>query len=240
MFPIHLATNGPTDWRSRLGDPEKHWRRGRSAFECAVSWEFGKTSSRGLPEQVAGILDTHALTRGAHLLVALPEHQVEMPGGGHPSQNDVWTLLRTPAATASMAVEAKSGESFDKYVADWERNAPSKSDKPKRLAGLREILGIGEADIDGIRYQLLHRTASPLLEAARFNAAVAILLIQSFGGERDAGSYKDFNRFCELMECDPPRNTLAQSSRKTGVPLLMGWLDCQPASDKQVADSLGG
>ena len=160
MSPIFLPTIGPTDWRRLLADPEKHWVRGKSAFECAVSWESGKNSERGLPEQVAGILDKHDLTRGAQLLVGIPEHQVNIAGGGHPSQNDVWTLLRTPNATISMAVEAKSGESFDKYVPDWERNAPSKSDKPKRLAGLREILGIGEADLDGIRYQLLHRTAS--------------------------------------------------------------------------------
>lgn len=238
MSLVYLPTAGPTDWRRLLADPVIHWKRTKSAFECAVSWEAAKQNTRGLPNSVADILDTHELTKGTSLLIALPEHKVELEGGGHPSQNDVWALLRTQSSTVSMAVEAKSGEPFDKYVADWIRDASGQSGKPKRLAALKQILGIGKANFEGIRYQLLHRTASPLLEAVRFNASAAVLLIQSFGGEKDEGSYKDFCRFCEVMECDSTRNQLSLSKRMTAVPLLLGWLDCPPASDKQVADSL--
>lgn len=123
MAQIFTPTDGPSDWRRLLGDPDKHWVRGRSAFECAVSWESAKRGSRGLPASVASILDSHDLTKGATLLVGVPEHQVEIEGGGHPSQNDVWALLRTPTTTVSMSVEAKSGEPFDKYVSDWIRDA---------------------------------------------------------------------------------------------------------------------
>jgi hypothetical protein len=238
MALLLTSTCGPTEWRRLLGDPDKHWVRGRSAFECAVSWEAAKRNSRGLPEPVVTILDTCELTQNATLLLGLPEHRVEIAGGGHPSQNDVWALLRTPKATVSMAVEAKSGETFDKYVSEWIRDASSQSGKPKRLAALKQVLGIGEANLEGVRYQLLHRTASPLLEATRFHASAAVLLIQSFGGNRDDNSYRDYCRFCELMECDATRNTLSLSNRKTDVPLLIGWLDCSPASDAQVVDSL--
>ncbi|MCA9231778.1 MAG: hypothetical protein KIS63_00320 [Caldilineales bacterium] len=240
MASILIPTLGSTDWRSLLGDPGKHWKRGKSAFECAVSWESAKQNPRGLPDQVAAMLDACELTNGGALLLGIPEHQVVIEGGGHPSQNDLWALLRTPKATISMAVEAKSGEPFDKYVAEWIRDASSQSGKPKRLASLKKVLGIGEANLEGIRYQLMHRTASPLLEATRFHASAAVLLIQSFGGEKDDSSYKDYCRFCELMECESARNTLCLSNRKTDVPLLIGWLDCLPASDMQVAESVGG
>jgi hypothetical protein len=153
-------------------------------------------------------------------------------------QNDLWALLRLDAGTASLSVEAKSGESFDKFVAEWLRDAPINSKKPQRLDALKRTLGIGEANLDGIRYQLLHRTASPLLEAKRFNAAVAIMMVQSFGGAADEESYKDFAKFCELMECEALRNGLTLSGRKTEVPLLLGWVDCKAATDAQVAEAM--
>ena len=169
------------------------------------------------------------------MLLGIPEHKVNIEGGGHASQNDVWTLLRLPIGTASMAVEAKSGESFDRYVDEWLVNAPINSKKPQRLAALKRILGIIEANLEGVRYQLLHRTASSLLEAQRFDATLAIMIVQSFGGAADDESFKDYSRFCLLMEADPVRNRLALSGRKTDVPLLIGWVDCQPATDAQIA-----
>lgn len=238
MSLILTPTSGPTDWRRLLGDPRKHWVRGKSAFECAVSWEAAKNCKRGLPELVADILDRNELTRDATLLIGLPEHQVSIDGGGRPSQSDLWGLLNTQAGTISMAVEAKAGEPFDKYVSEWLRDASANSGKPKRLSALCGLLGIDEGPLDGIRYQLLHRTASALLEASNFHASAAVLLIQSFGGDQDEASYRDFCSFCELMICGTERNALTCSKRKTAVPLLIGWLDCSPASDALVATSL--
>jgi len=238
MNDILIPTLGPTDWRRLLGDPDKHWVRGKSAFECAVSWELARRQERGLPDNVAHALDSHDATRGARLLLGVPEHKVDIEGNGHASQNDLWALLRLPSGTASMAVEAKSGEPFDKLVAEWLRDAPINSKKPQRLEALKKTLGIAQANLDGIWYQLLHRTASPLLEAKRFNASVAIMLVQSFGGAADGKSFKDFEKFCALMACQPIRNSVALSAKKTDVPLLLGWVDCAPATDKQVAESI--
>ena len=91
--------------------------------------------------------------------------------------------------------------------------------------------------MEGIRYQLLHRTASPLLEARRFNASIAVMIVQSFGGKADEASFNEFSRFCTLMEVDLVRNAVARSKRKTDLPLLIGWVDCVPATDRQVADA---
>jgi hypothetical protein len=238
MNRLFTPTFGPTDWRRLLGDPDKHWVRGKSAFECAVSWEQASRTVRGLPQRFEATLDSNDLTRGASLLLGIPEHKVAIEGGGHSSQNDLWALLRLQNGVASMAVEAKSGESFDKLVADWLRDTTINSRKPQRLDALKKTLGIGESNLDGIRYQLLHRTASPLLEAARFNASLAIMIVQSFGGEADEDGYKDFAKFCSLMECESVRNVVSLSKRKTAVPLLLGWVDCGKASDTQVADAI--
>ncbi len=237
MSHLFLPSQGPCDWRRLLGDPEKHWVRGKSAFECAVSWEQARASDRGLPPGIAQALDSNELSRNASLLVGIPEHKVQIEGGGHASQNDVWTLLRLPTGTASMAVEAKSGEPFDKFVDEWLRDAPINSRKPQRLASLKNTLGISQANLEGIRYQLLHRTASPLLEAQRFSASIAVMIVQSFGGKADEASFNEFSRFCTLMEVDLVRNAVAQSKRKTDLPLLIGWVDCVPATDRQVADA---
>jgi hypothetical protein len=237
MSNLFLPSQGPCDWRRLLGDPEKHWVRGKSAFECAVSWEQARTTERGLPQAIAHALDSDDLSANASLLFGIPEHKVQIEGGGHASQNDVWTLLRLPTGTASMAVEAKSGEPFDKFVDEWLRGAPINSRKPQRLASLKNALGISQASLEGIRYQLLHRTVSPLLEARRFNASLAIMIVQSFGGNADDAGFHDFSKFCTLMEADLVRNTVVQCKRKTVVPLLIGWVDCHPATDKQVAEA---
>lgn len=238
MNRVFTPTFGPTDWRRLLADPDKHWVRGKSAFECAVSWEHAGRSIRGLPQNLEVALDSNNLTRGASLLLGIPEHKVAIEGGGHASQNDLWALLRLQNGVVSMAVEAKSGESFDKLVAEWLRDTAINSKKPQRLDALKKTLGISEGNLEGIRYQLLHRTASPLLEAARFNASLAIMIVQSFGGAADEDSYKDFARFCALMECESVRNIVSLSGRKTAVPLLLGWVDCDKASDAQVADAI--
>jgi hypothetical protein len=238
MSNLFLPSQGPSDWRRFLGDPHKHWVRGKSAFECAVSWEQAQSSDRGLPQPVAQALDSNELSKNAGLLVGIPEHKVQIEGGGHASQNDLWTLLRLPVGTASMAVEAKSGESFDKLVDEWLRHAPINSRKPQRLASLKNTLGISQVDLEGIRYQLLHRTASALLEARRFNASVAVMIVQSFGGKADDESFNDFSKFCALMDVDLIRNAVGQSRRKTDLPLLIGWVDCDAATDRQVAEAI--
>ncbi|MBK7686257.1 MAG: hypothetical protein IPJ25_09755 [Rhodocyclaceae bacterium] len=146
--------------------------------------ERARRNERSLPLEIANVLDGNDVTHNAALLLGFPEHQVRIEGGGHASQNDVWALLQLRDGAASMSVEAKSGEPFDKLVADWLRVRSDGSNKPQRLDSLRRTLGIVEENVDGIRYQLLHRTASPLLEAKRFRASIAIMIVQSFGVRR--------------------------------------------------------
>lgn len=238
MPRIYTPSLGPTDWRRLLADPMKHWKQGKSALELAVSWEAARNNGRGLPPEIASAIDTVVALRGADLLICFPEHQVHLDGGGHPSQNDLWALLRTSTGNASLALEAKAGEPFDNLVKDWLPDGEQNSRKPQRLAALQSILGINGKDVSRIRYQLLHRTASALLEAKRFQAESAILIVQSFKRIEDEESWKDFNTFCQLLDVSPVEGVLHQALVKANIPLYVGWVSSQPADARLLGTAI--
>ncbi len=62
---------------------------------------------------------------------------------------------------ATIAVEGKVKESFADLDADW-NVTPGKQ---RRLDGLCETLALDVSGVGGIRYQLLHRTASAIYES---------------------------------------------------------------------------
>ena len=106
MSRLQVATRGLEDWKSRLADPELHWKRTRSAFEAAVSWELARHSKSGLPKDVERAFAGDPALASPVLLVGLVEHKVDIPHGKRPSQNDVWPLVRAQGGLLSMAVEA--------------------------------------------------------------------------------------------------------------------------------------
>jgi len=129
MKRIFIPTTGPCQWRSFLGDPKKHWKRGRSALETAMSWESAQCDpyGRGLPAEVADLFDRTPLLVNASLIIAIPEHQVRLDTAKAPSQNDLWALLRNDCGLISLSVEAKAGEPFGEIVDQW-LNQNSKKD----------------------------------------------------------------------------------------------------------------
>jgi hypothetical protein len=238
MKRLFVPTLGPTDWRRLLADPETQWEPGKSALEMAVAWEAARRSDRGLPQDVADALDSSPDLSGAKLVIGLPEHEVTMTGGGHASKNDLWTLLRKDDHFFSMAVEAKAGEPLDDYVQDWLTKSQGRTRKPERLRALQERLGLVDRDVLSIRYQLLHRAASALIEADRFKAKAAILLIQSFNREEDAGSWDDCLRFGEILEMSLCSGQVGLTKVRTTVPLYFGWVSSQPASEERLRSAL--
>lgn len=212
-----------------LADPETQWERYKSALEMAVCWESARDHARGIPPEVATALDSAPPLAGAHLLIGLPAHKVPFEGGGHPSQNDLWALLRVGSALVSMAIEAKAGEKLDDFVKDWLPKDGERSRKPERLSALKIRLGIPDIDVSHIRYQLLHRTASALKEAERFGARTAVVLVQSFNRAADDESWKDVLKFGEVMGVEVKEGGVVQSPRPTAVPLFIGWVTSSPA-----------
>ena len=61
----------------------------------AVCWKSARKIKRGLPMEVATAIDSYPDLAWASLLLGISEHQVAFQGGGHPSQNDLWALLKS-------------------------------------------------------------------------------------------------------------------------------------------------
>jgi hypothetical protein len=168
---LFVPTTSLGEWRRLLASPSRQWRARKSAYELAVAWEAARTQPRGLPLDVADLLDKQTEFIGAELLIGIPEHHVRIVGGGHASQTDLWALMRAPIGLVSVAVEAKAGESFDDAFPDWLHGAPTTSGKPARLAELQRILNLTEEQAHRCRYQLLHRAAAAIIEATGSRSA---------------------------------------------------------------------
>lgn len=232
MSRLVVPTMGPSDWRRLLANPATQWRQTKSAFEAAVAWEAARTSPRGLPPAVAAVLDAEPHFRDASLLLGIPEHQVELAGGGHASQTDFWALLGTKSGVVSVAVEAKAGETFDRPVAEWLADASEKSGKPKRLEQLCDILEIGRQDAEGLSYQLMHRPVAAILEAARFQVPRALFLVHAFG-DNDS-SLEDYRRWAHHLGVDAASNSVQRVGMRFGVDFWIGWVGVPPADDQTV------
>lgn len=218
MNTIFVPSNGPDDWRIFLGDPVKHWRTGYSAKALAHCWEEAYGFPTSIKDLVTSLSDPD-LTNIQPLL-AIPEHKVPLPGGGNPSQNDVFVLARSDTALISICVEGKVNESFDKTLAEW--GPDSTPGKRSRLDYLADLLGLTGQDIGHLRYQLLHRIASAIIEAKRFHAPIAMMLVHSFSQEHLW--FEDYAAFVvALCGKTPAIGQLVDAGSKSGFRLFLGW-----------------
>jgi hypothetical protein len=171
---ILLPSMGAESWRQLFVDPDKHWKRGMPTRALAHSWEAG----RGMPPEVKKVLDGEPLTRDARPLMVLPEHQVPLPGGARPAHNDIWMLAEGRGGLASISVDGKARESFGVAVNEW--YSGHSEGKERRLRYLCEQLELPFPPAADLRYGLLQKAASAVIEARRFKAPLAILMIHSF------------------------------------------------------------
>jgi len=228
---VYVPAVGLSSWQALLTQPDRHWKRGASAFETAVFWEQGARTPRGLHPKLATILDQHPAWHGSSVLAAFPEHGVQLPGGSRASQNDVWALLNGATGLLSLAVEGKAGEPFANTVGEW-LNRPTDG-RRKRLEYLRETLGLQTPVDDELRYQLLHRAASAILEAGRVGAKSAGMVVLSF--RDDPRSKQDFARFAEAQGAEFLDNALCWSTTVRFCPFFLAWLDLPTATDHEIA-----
>jgi hypothetical protein len=132
----------------------------------------------------------------------------------------VWVLARSKNSLVSIAVEGKVEEPFDKSIAEWKADASR--GKEIRLSYLVEILGLKEPIPNSIRYQLLHRTASAVIEAERFGAEHAVMLVHSFS--HDNQWFDDFAIFVSLFGQKAEADRLVITTAAKGLPLHLGWV----------------
>lgn len=218
MCRFYIASCDPKEWRHFLADPEMQWKSGYSAKALTYSW----TDANDLPPEVKKAFkkcDERQL-RNVELIIGFPVYQVPLPGRSRPSQNDLFLLAKAEDSIVSITVEGKVSESFDETVDNWLNDASE--GKRLRLDYLCDILDIDINQVFDIRYQLLHRTASALIEATRFNAKYAIMLVHSFSQTHEW--FEDYKSFIALYGCDARLNEIHHLKDINNVKLFAGWI----------------
>ena len=220
MSRFFVRPDSPEGWAAGLASPS-HWREGYSAYALAYTWH----PSGGVPAKVSGLLSRSGIPslRDVELIAGIPEYKVALPGGNTASQTDLFALLRgSDGATIAMAVEGKAEEAFgDNTVAGWRKDASD--GKKLRLRHLLSVLGLRDDERLGpVRYQLLHRTASAVIEAERLNADLAVMLVHSFSPTRRW--FAELQRFLALYEVSLEGDGIVRLGEYRGRPLYVGWL----------------
>ena len=218
---ILVPSTGPNDWKALLADPEKHWARGKSARTLAHCWE----DCKGFPREIGAIFKGSDALHYIEPLLILPEWKVPLPGGKSPSQNDIWVLAGTPDGLVSITIEGKVDEPFGPTLEEW--SADASPGKRKRLEYLVSCLGLDSEPPGHIRYQLMHRAASAVIEAERFCAGAAVMLIHTFS--RTDQGFEEYREFSRLFGIEAEIGVLKKAScgttwARNGLPLYLGWV----------------
>ena len=218
MNKIFIPANKPEDWKSLLAKPDKHWKTGYSAKALAYCWQ----EADGFPECVKNVFINSGikLFQKVELLLAFPEYKVPLLGGLRPSQNDIFILAKGDDQLVSIAVEGKVSESFGETIAKWSQEGGG--GKETRLKFLLDELRLEINQIGDIRYQLLHRTASAIIEAKRFKAGNALMLVHSFSQSNEW--FSDYSRFLALFGLNAKPYSLVFAKNINGIDLYFSWV----------------
>ncbi len=218
MPRILLFTSGPNDWQNLLADPVKHWKTGYSARSFAHCWE----AAEGFPPEIARALSQATIPPLANLapLLAVPEFRVPLPGGARPSQNDLFVLARSSSGPVSIMVEGKVNESFGPTLGEWRHEASC--GKEERLHFLLDTLGLCTMPPSGIRYQLLHRSASAVITGEQYRAAAAILMVHSFS--KELVGWTDYQSFTRLFGVEAELGSVQHLPSNSSIPLFGLWV----------------
>lgn len=219
MSKFFIPVNKPEDWKSLLADPDKQWKTGYSAKALAHCWQ----EANDFPRSVKRVLKNSGidLFQDIKLLLAFPEYTVPLkPYRSRPSQSDIFILAKGNDQLISIVVEGKVNEPFGELVADWKLH--DMGGKKVRLKFLCEVLQLDVNKIDHIRYQLLHRTASAVIEAKKFNAQNALMLVHSFSQTNEW--FDDYCQFLALFSAKGEINSLVFAKNIDGINLYFGWV----------------
>ncbi len=132
----------------------------------------------------------------------------------------MYVLAKGAKGTLVIMVEGKVREDFGPLV----KKKVDKGQAIKRLEFLRKKLAISDKkNIDNIRYQFLHRTASAILEAERVGAKAALMLVHSFDFNR--AHFDDFAQFVALygIKAVPDKIIGPIIGKGSSMPVYLGW-----------------
>lgn len=210
----------PDDVIPYLAKRERHWKKGYSAYELAHSW----VNANDIPARARAVLENCPDYAAAILIEGLFERDVDLRTPGRRSQTDLLAFVNSAHGNAVIAVEGKVDEPFGDLVSTWNDGSPGKR---RRLKALCASLGLRVADVGGIRYQLLHRTASAIYEAQRYRTRRALMLVHSFSAADT--SFRDFQAFSRSMGMPVQAVNRVSGERECeGVRLRLGWVKDHP------------
>lgn len=222
----YIGDNGseistPEDVRALLADPLRHWKKGASAFELAVKW---LSFQKGFPDTVQATLNTCQEFQGAKLIEAYFEKKVDLGTPGRASQNDILAFADITNGKLVLAVEGKVKEPFGPLVRDKGKTPGERV----RLNDLCQRLELKVNESGKLRYQLLHRTVSALLEAERHGCSYALMLVHSFCMHDT--SFEDYRRFADALGIsDAKLNSVVGFKQFDNIKLFLGWVKDKPS-----------
>lgn len=85
-----------------------------------------------------------------------------------------------------------------------------------------KILELNAGHVNPVRYQLLHRTASAIIEALRFNAKSALMLVHSFSSTNEW--FYEFEKFAGLYDTQAEHDKIISLGRISCTELYLGWV----------------
>lgn len=219
MTKFYTPSKGPVSWKELLAEPDKHWKTGYSARSLAYCWE----EAQGFPKSVTDVFKSSPfkLFHSVEFILGIPEHRVDLPPkDGRPSQNDIFVLGKSGDQLISITVEGKVKEEFGPTVA--EKRKDMSPGVKERLEFLVDLLQLKDKELNPIRYQLLHRTASALIEADRFSASSVLMLVHSFSQEHKW--FEDYAAFAGLYGTVAELNKVHYVGKVNGKDLYLGWV----------------
>jgi len=248
MAAFQIPIERPEEIVPRLGKPELHWKKGRSAFELSHAW----MNAKGIPASARSVLDQALEWRDAKLLDAIFERSTALPGRGLASQTDLLGIVSLKDGNAILSVEGKVDEPFGEVVGEWvggprhkeageaegdfqARRERSQKNRVRRLDALCSLLEVDAKQVAGLYYQLFHRTCAAVYEAQRFRYPSAMMLVHSFAGHGAAPEtplcFNEFKSFTEAVGMPVPvPESVSMPKRLGGVELRLGWVSDEPCS----------
>jgi len=120
----------------------------------------------------------------------------------------------------SIAVEGKVSEPFGPTVGEWLEN--KSAGKEKRLKFLCAELGFEYPPPLKVRYQLLHRTVSAILEAKRFRTKEAVMVVHTFSKTNEW--FENYQYFLSLFKLKAEVNQAVSVKLANEINLSFAWV----------------
>ena len=235
MIYAYKKLGKPEDWREIVG--EKNWVPKHSAYELAYKWGYN-----AFPKKVQGVLTASAspFQTGLKLDHMVVEKPVFLDNLKAPSMTDIMVYCNTQSGSPLIiAVEGKARETFDLSVADWmlDKTMGPKPTREKRLKFLEKELGVTIPPDSELRYQLIHRSASALIESGLHGAASCALIVHSFA-EDSKSNWQDYGAFLKHIGIADPVKDVLQGPvtlGPQGIHFYAAWITDEPKKDADTA-----